>query len=426
VKIFDALIAPVLAARRSLRAVRPPHFAPLGALARGCAPLADLPRERIDAINQHSDEYFDNRALHAFWTGKPMSDPLFGPDTLWRFGLLLSALQVGPHDRVLDFGCGTGWTSVMLARTGADVTGSDISERALQIARSGAAAALTAEQAARLRFQRFDGHAIDAPDGYFDFVIFFDAFHHLPNPAAVLRECSRVLDPLGYLGFAEPGHGHAHSYTSADEMAHGILENEVDPEQLLEAGRAAGFAELELIVPPPGLVTLPMRRARWFLRGMPLIVPQDYVRAAILARPIGFLRKGPYTSTTLHPHALLATINPSRERVVARPGEMVAIAATIRNDAGTVWLKSGRRDRGYVRLGARIVRQSDSRVVDEWPRVELPNDMAHTTSCALTIEGRAPAEPGEYVARLDMVDEGIAWFSERGSKPADVRLLVES
>lgn len=342
--IFRRVFCSVLPARRALARVRAPHYKAIAAL-RGTRPLelTDLPREEVERINAKSDAYFDNPALHAFWVHKPMSDPRSGPENLWRFGLLVSALQIGPQDRVLDFGCGTGWTSAMLARTGADVTGMDISARALGVAEMAAGPSLTGECPSRLRFQRFDGTRIDAPDGHFDFVVVFDAMHHLPNPVAVLRECCRVLGPHGYLGFAEPGLGHSQTHTSQHEVELGVLENEIDPDQLWTAAREAGFRELELIIPPvpPGNLTLPMRRARWYLRGLPWIVPHDYIRAAILSYPMGFLRKGPYTSTSLHPHALLASIRPSMSARQVRAGDTFTITAAVRNLSGTVWLREG-------------------------------------------------------------------------------------
>jgi hypothetical protein len=37
---------------------------------------------------------------------------------------------------------------------------------------------------------------------------------------------------------------------------------------------------------------------------------------------------------------------------------------------------------------------------------------------------RAPARPGRWVLLLDMVDEGVAWFRERGSAPCQIELSV--
>jgi SAM-dependent methyltransferase len=416
-------------ARQSLAAVRTPHYAPEGALVdRRPAPLEDLPAEEVERINLKSDEYFDDATSIEAWIDKPLSDVQSGADSLWRFGLLLSALKIGPTDRVLDFGCGTGWTSAMLARTGAEITGTDISERALAIARETAARTPTGTRARHLRFLHFNGTRIDVPEGYFDFVIVFDALHHLPNPVTVLRECARVLGPHGYLGFAEPGLGHSQTYTALSESAHGVLEGEVDPEQLRATAREAGFDELELIVPPvpPNILTLPMPRARWYLRGVPWIVPHDYIRAAILTSPIGILRKGPYISTSLHPHTLHASIQALDPRLAARCGERFVLRAAVRNPTGTVWLQQGRRDVGSVRLGARLLRPAGSEVAAEWKGSRVPRDMRQGDDATLEVECQAPGDEGDYLLRLDMLAEGIAWFHERGSQAVDLRLRVSA
>jgi SAM-dependent methyltransferase len=418
----------LLPARRLLSRFRTPYYgitAPLRHLA--AAPLIDLPHDETSAINRKSDEYFDKSDQHGYWINKPLSDINHGSQDLWRFGLLLSALMIRPEDRVLDFGCGTGWTSALLGRTGAEITATDISARALDLAESYTAADRSGGRGARVRFQRFDGVRIDAPDGYFDFIVVFDAFHHLPNPVAILEEFCRVLGPHGYVGFAEPGSGHSKTFDSRQEMQHGVLENEIDPEQLRNAARGAGFSELELVVPPvpPNIMMLPMPRARWYLRGVPWIVPHDYIRAAMLASPIGVLRKGPYISTSLHPHGLRAEIRPSVAHVNVREGERFTITTSVVNRAGTVWLRTGRRGAGDVRAGGRILRLPDRSPVHECERTDIPADMAEGDACVLDVRCLAPDEPGEYVVRLEMIDEGIAWFSG-GDAPADVRLTVDS
>ena len=414
-------------ARKALSKVRTRHYKPVALLApRWPNPIPNLPSDEVAQINLKSDEYFSHQGQLQYWRNKPLSDLESGPDCLWRFGLLLSALGIRPEDRVLDFGCGTGWTSIMLARTGAEVTAMDISPQALAIAQTFAAESLAEDDRRQLRFQTFDGTAIPAPDGYFDFVVAFDAFHHLPNPATILKEFHRVLGPHGCFGFAEPGSGHAHTYTARQESEHGVLENEVDPEQLRTSARVAGFEELELIVPPipPGIMTLTMPRARWYLRGLPWIVPHDYIRASILSSPIGIVRKGPYIPTSLHPRGLEADIRPLVDAIDAAPGQEFVVATSVKNMTGTVWLKWGRRGTGYVRLGAHLLDHDGQLLLQDYGRAELSNDMRQNDRSVIELRLAAPPDPGEYLIRLDMVDEGLTWFSEKSSRPAEVKLVV--
>lgn len=389
-------------------------------------PLADRPTSETDSINVSSEKYFEQPELREFWHNRPFSHPDSVGKTLERFGQLLSTLRIRPGDRVVDFGCGTGWTSIMLARTGAEVVGMDIAPAALQIAREVADRELTAETRARLEFRTYSGAKLDFADGDIDFVVVFDAFHHFPNPMTILKEFHRVLSPQGRFGFAEPGVGHAASEISKAETEHGILEQDLDLEQFFRSGIAAGFEGLELAIPAlePEILTLPMDRMRMFLRGMSWLVPQDFLRKAILTGPIGVFRNGAYVVTSVNPRTLAAEITPSVPRVSAKPGETLRLTARVRNHTETVWLKDSGRERGFVRLGAHLL-NGDAAVVDnDYGRAELPRDVGQGDVVDVEMVATAPKKPGSYTLELDMVDEGICWFAQQGSRVARVALDV--
>lgn len=411
-------------ARRALASVRTPFYALRGALRPAeTPPISDRSQPDTEQLNRASDKYFDVPERRRSWLSKPLSEGYAGPDNLWRFGFLLSALQIRAEDRVLDLGCGTGWTTALVATIGAEATGVDISARAIDIARGGYVSNATP---GRLRFESYNGHTIDAPDGYFDFVILFDALHHIPNPVAILSEIFRVLGPHGVVGFAEPGLGHSSSVTALQEASLDIQEGEVDPEQLRRTARAIGFNELELLVPPivPRILTLPMPRAKWYLRGIPWIVPHDYIRTSMLTSPIGVIRKGPYSATSLHPHTLRALIRPAASEIRALPSQPSVLAVTVRNTAGTVWLRDGRRGVGAVSLLARLEDPSLPADTERRVCVPIPHDMREGDDCVLTVRMDAPSRPGRYLIRLDMLTEGIGAFGERGSEERVVHLLV--
>ncbi len=100
---------------------------------------------------------------------------------------------------VLDVGCGVGGPAVHLAeRFGVRVTGVNLSERQVSIARERGAARGVAE---RLRFVVADGMHMPLADATFDGVYVFEAGCHMPDKRGFARECARLLRPGGvFLG----------------------------------------------------------------------------------------------------------------------------------------------------------------------------------------------------------------------------------
>ncbi len=417
-----------LVAHRRLRALRPPSLHPLrGAFAPPVPLLEDRARGETERINAASGRYFERTHGREYWLNRPLSDRPPDPTSLWRFGLITGALRLQPGARVLDFGCGTGWTSTLLARMGLDVVGMDIAPAALELAREAARRDLAHSPDARLGFEVYGGEAIDAPHGHFDAVLVFDAFHHLPNPRELLGEFHRVLGPHGRFAFAEPGIGHGQGEEAEAEREHGVLEEDVDLVQLDATARTAGFSELEVLVPPlpHDVLTLPMPRLRLYLRGASWIVPADFVRREILARPMGILRKGPWPITSLAPGAQGGRIVPRPATLRARAGEACRLEVDLLNTAETTWLREGRHGNGYVRLGAQLLDGAGALVSRDHARAGLPDDVPEGGSAQVVLELTAPDRPGRYGLRLDLVNEGVGWFEAEGSPVVDVPFGVD-
>jgi len=75
----------------------------------------------------NADEYFAQLTDSAYHVNKPFENPIETPELLWRFTLALSDLRIGPGHTVLDFGCGTCWTSDLLKRMDVIVYALDVS-----------------------------------------------------------------------------------------------------------------------------------------------------------------------------------------------------------------------------------------------------------------------------------------------------------
>lgn len=97
-------------------------------------------------------------------------------------------------DRVLEIGVGLGTDLIQFARRGANVTGVDLAERSIELAKrrfelEGLEADLLVADAEQLPFA----------DGSFDRVYSWGVLHHTPRTAVAVREAIRVLRPGGRL-----------------------------------------------------------------------------------------------------------------------------------------------------------------------------------------------------------------------------------
>jgi SAM-dependent methyltransferase len=102
--------------------------------------------------------------------------------------------------RIVDFGCGSGANSLLLAARGAQVVGVDISQDLLRLAQRRLAVNQRQDGA---QFIAGSAHDLPFPDGSIDIVFGIAILHHL-DLALVSREVHRVLRTGGRGIFQEP------------------------------------------------------------------------------------------------------------------------------------------------------------------------------------------------------------------------------
>jgi hypothetical protein len=57
-------------------------------------------------------------------------------------------------------------------------------------------------------------------------------------------------------------------------------------------------------------------------------------------------------------------------------------------------------------------------------RYGISKDLAPGEETELPLGVTAPKDPGEYFLEIDVVQEGVAWFSDKGSPTAKTRISV--
>jgi ubiquinone/menaquinone biosynthesis C-methylase UbiE len=181
-------------------------------------------------------------ARHAL--DKPFSDPECAK-YLVDLGVLMHALPPPPA-KLLDLGCGSGWTSVFFARRGYDVTGQDIASDMIELARANAAR----HRLDNLRFVVSDYEEM-AFRGEFDCAVFYDSLHHSVDERSAVAAAYRALKPGGVLMAIEPGEGHAQSPGAIEATRkYNVTERDMPPRLIIRAAQAAGFSAHEIIPNP--------------------------------------------------------------------------------------------------------------------------------------------------------------------------------
>lgn len=154
---------------------------------------------------------------------------------------VLTALQLGPDDRLLEIGCGGGGLLDWALRTGCRATGIDHSRDMLSLAGHRNVDAVAQE---RLVLLQADAADLPVSDEAFTAVAMATVFMHLPDPAAVLAECRRALDGNGRLAIATVDASMRGTPAAPEPMASRSGFYELD--ELVALARDAGFATAEV------------------------------------------------------------------------------------------------------------------------------------------------------------------------------------
>ena len=111
-----------------------------------------------------------------------------------RFGYVADRIALRDAE-VLDVGCGGGLLSESLAAAGARVTAIDLAPELLTVARLH-----TLESAVEVDYRLSTVEALAVEQGSrYDAITCMEMLEHVPDPAAVLEACARLLKPGGRL-----------------------------------------------------------------------------------------------------------------------------------------------------------------------------------------------------------------------------------
>jgi ubiquinone/menaquinone biosynthesis C-methylase UbiE len=354
------------------------------------------------------------------------------------FAVLLKVLAPAPSDLILDLGAGSCWVSDWLRRFGFKTVATDIALDMLRVgrARLSSSNGLVAADMEHLPFA----------SASFTKACCVDAFHHVPDMDAALREIRRVLTPDGVVFFSEPGVGHADNPVSlAATRNYGVQENEILIPEFMAACRRAGFADVR-VHPLSHVVPLFVLDADQWSQWLTFTASQRPIRAvqkmwravleffglrkhdllfeeAFAIRVLRELQPIIQSHPTITAHCAPFVRPPEEKPLDAAKIDMIEepevgarnslrLRCRVTNTGTTMWNDKADRE---VRLGVQLV-GADGAIIDrDYMRHPLPrlSPGAHTD---LVLE--IPRPQGNNVSlRLDLVREGVRWFEQSGSQP---------
>jgi 2-polyprenyl-6-hydroxyphenyl methylase/3-demethylubiquinone-9 3-methyltransferase len=151
--------------------------------------------KQIENSSNHEIEKFD-RLSQSWWDPHGELGALHAINPL-RTGFIQQRITC-PNPKILDVGCGGGILSVSLTRAGAQVTGLDLSESSIQIAKQYAQ-----EEGLKIDYRYATvQEVVENESGTFDVVTCMEMLEHVAEPHKIVAACARALKPGGQAFFS--------------------------------------------------------------------------------------------------------------------------------------------------------------------------------------------------------------------------------
>jgi hypothetical protein len=246
--------------------------------------------------------------------------------------------------------------------------------------------------------------------------------HHLEDARGAIGNLAAML-PVGGVLFILEGNRPAPDSAGQAELIEvmrnfGTLESPFDRSYLGELLDEAGFALVGDYVSVNGLFDREALDEHGRLRVE--VPPINY----LLCKKVSDTGPASNVPDSRRPGILRAEISAKSSPGKVAPGEPFLVEIVVRNAGDTLWLGGPLVRRGGVMLGVKIF-DREGKLRDEFHgEPALPRALAPNESCTVTIEHPAPSETGDYQVKIDLVNQHICWFEERGSKPLTLPLTV--
>lgn len=134
----------------------------------------------------------------------------------------------------------------------------------------------------------------------------------------------------------------------------------------------------------------------------------------------------PHATAPLPDNGYRATITLSDSPGKLRAGQKVVIQVKAQNASDVHWkVRGGGADnKFYIAVGDRWLKPDGTLVTAMDGRYGLNRNLKPGEETEVPLEITAPQEPGEYTLEVDLVQEQVAWFHDKGSPTAQTKITV--
>lgn len=137
-----------------------------------------------------------SQLAHKWWDPNSEFKPLHDINPL-RLGYIDGIARLSGKT-VLDVGCGGGILAESMAGLGAQVTGIDLAEKSLQVAKLH-----LLESGRQVEYRKVTVEALAAErPAHYDVVTCMEMLEHVPDPAGVVAACAKLVKPSGQVFFS--------------------------------------------------------------------------------------------------------------------------------------------------------------------------------------------------------------------------------
>lgn len=361
------------------------------------------------------------------WLWSKPFDPTPGNPQYFRlmFDLIniLQSMQIPVQGKILEVGSGPGWVTEILLMLGFSVDALEPSADLIKIAQqrcSSLAPHYRQSGPPLVQFHQSTLEEVEFDEARFDAILFFDVLHHVVNEEVALDKSFRFLKPGGCLGVVEgawhPDFKALERALVAEMTKFGTLENPFSTEYLDYLLNKAGFVEVQRYAPVNG-----------FFSANQLLQPLQNFAAGGLTGSNNVTARKPSEEEMLFPNCtnfdFKTDINWSLTGGGINTLTRTASVVIHCENVGETLLDNRTARVGHVTVALRHGIPGTAAFLECEKRYVLPEILTPGKSIKMELLYTLPAGIELDNWALDLVSEGVFWFSSRNIKSCHVPCL---